>query len=122
MSRSAIPLALLLVLAGCSGASKEERAAIAGCKDFLLAAAKNPSSAVIPKPGKHAVGARTQILEWDRGGGLLFMNNMGVKLDTEAVCVTNESGIMVEELYVDGKKMFESLEFRKIMHGDTARE
>lgn len=109
-----------LLLAGC--ASKEERAAISNCTKFLLAAAKNPSSATIPRPTDHAVGIRTQILKWERGDGLLFMNNMGAKLDTEAFCVTNARGTMVEELHLDGKVLFENLEFREAIYGDTGRE
>lgn len=76
------------------------------CSDFLKAAAKNPSSAEIPIPNQHQVTNSAQQLEWVHGGGLRFMNNMGAKLDTAAVCTTDASGILVERLSIDGKTVW----------------
>lgn len=90
-------------LTSCKPKDPRRTDAMKSCSDFLKAAAKNPSSAEIPMPNQHKVSNSAQQLEWTHGGGLRFMNNMGAKLDTAAVCTTDASGIIVERLSIDGK-------------------
>lgn len=109
-----LAVAVALAASGCSLIESPERDARKSCGDFLKASAMNPSSLKIPRPSRISSDRYTQTLEWDRGDGLQFMNASGVHLDASAVCVTSKEGSMVEELTLNGKKMFEDLSFRQI--------
>lgn len=91
--RRVLVLAAVVMLAACSN---ERSAAYKACSAALRDAAKNPSSAVIPKPKveplRHMEGL---VLSWGRGDGLLFMNNMGALLDTTADCVVVDGRVAI---------------------------
>lgn len=99
----ALAAAVTLALSACNPVSPQRQKAIDTCTERMKSAAKNPSSAEIPKPDQQIETESGQRLTWNHGGGLRFMNNMGTKLDSSAVCVTSASGIVLEKLLIDGQ-------------------
>lgn len=92
--------AAVLALSACTS---KDRAEIELCRAAILERAKNPSSATVPEPGsiEDLRYLRGKLIGWDRGDGLLLMNNMGAKLDTTAQCVVEGGRVAI--LMLDGE-------------------
>lgn len=87
-------VAAAIVLSACAPKGPVE---IDLCREAIVERAKNPSSAIVPEPGstedlRYLSG---KLIGWERGDGLLLMNNMGAKLDTTAQCVVEGGRVAI---------------------------
>ena len=96
----AIAVVAALALAGCGG----ERAAVGTCESLIKKVAKHPSSVEIPAPTKVERVELGHVIQWEHGGGLRMMNNLGAMLDTTATClVYDENPETMNTLFIDGE-------------------
>ncbi len=83
------------MLAGCKQSPEQRAEAL--CYEALKRAAKNPTSAEIPrpkvKPWDPAKSEGHYLVRWDHGDGLRLQNGFGAMLDATAVCWVDEGGV-----------------------------